>query len=174
MVHTLYFTPGLIRYLFKHIREYDIMHVHQYLHAEPSLVAIMSKLNNKPFVLTAHDLAPIYPGWRRVAKTFADAVIGRAVLRSAAALIALTPLDRERHIQVGAPEERIKIVPNGITPEEFAHLKPSAKLLQELGNPERIVLFVGRLASYKGPQFVVQAIPHVLEEYPSTKFVFVG
>jgi glycosyltransferase involved in cell wall biosynthesis len=173
-LYTVYFTPGLIRYLFQHLREYDIVHVHQYLHAEPSLVAIASKLSKKPFVLTAHDMISSYAGFRELAKTFADVAIGRAVLRSAAALIALTPINKEQYLQLGAPEERIRIVPNGITPEEFANLKPSEKLLQDLANPEHLVLFVGRLVSYKGPQYLVHAIADILDEYPSTKFVFIG
>jgi glycogen(starch) synthase len=173
-LYTLYLTPGLIRYLFQHLREYDVVHVHAYLHAEPSLVAIVSKLNKKQFVLTAHDLVSAYPGFRELAKNFADVVVGRALLRSAAALIALTPINKEQCLQLGAPEERISIVPNGITPAEFANLKPSTQVLQDLENPEHLVLFVGRLVSNKGPQYLVQAIPRILEEYPSTRFVFIG
>jgi glycogen(starch) synthase len=173
-LYTLYVTPGLIRYLFKHLREYDIVHVHAYLHAEPSIVAIASKLEKTPFVLTSHDMISGYKGFRELAKNFADVVVGRAVLRSAAALIALTPIDEEQQVQLGAPQERIRIVPNGITPEEFANLSTSVKLLRDLGNPEHLVLFVGRLVSYKGPQHLVHAIPNVLDEYPLTKFVFIG
>ena len=173
-LYTLYVTPGLVRYLFLHLREYDIVHVHAYLHAEPSIVAIASKLEKTPFVLTSHDMISGYAGFRERAKNFADVVFGRAVLRSAAALIALTPIDREQHIQLGAPKERIRIIPNGITPEEFANLTPSARLLRDLDNPEHLVLFVGRLVSYKGPQYLVHAIADILDEYPSTKFVFIG
>jgi len=173
-LYTLYLTPGLMCYLFQHLREYDIVHVHQYLHAEPSLVAIASKLEKTPFILTAHDMISSYGGFRESAKNFADVIFGRAVLRSAAALIALTPINVEQYRQLGAPKERIRIIPNGITPEEFANLKTSQKLLQDLANPEHLVLFVGRLASYKGPQYLVHAIADILDEYPSTKFVFVG
>jgi len=95
-------------------------------------------------------------------------------LRAAAALIALTPIDKELHVQFGAPKERIRIIPNGITPEEFVDLTTSPKLLRDLANPEHLVLFVGRLTSYKGPQYLVHAIADILDEYPSTKFVFIG
>jgi len=173
-LYTLYLTPGLIRYLFQHIREYDIVHVRQYLHAEPSLVAIASKLQKTPFVLTSHDLISSYGGFREAAKNLADVVFGRAVLRAAAALIALTPMDKELHVQFGAPKERIRIIPNGITPEEFANLTTSPTLLRDLANPEHLVLFVGRFVSYKGPQYLVHAIAGILDEYPSTKFVFIG
>jgi glycosyltransferase involved in cell wall biosynthesis len=173
-LYTLYLVPGLIRYLFEHLQEYDVVHVHQYLHAEPSLVVIASKLKRTPFVLTAHDMISSYGGFRELVKKCADAAFGRAVLRSAAALIALTPINREQYLQLGAPEGRISIVPNGITPEEFRNLKTSSQLLHDLGNPEHLVLFVGRLVSYKGPQYLVQAIADILQEYASTKFVFVG
>jgi glycosyltransferase involved in cell wall biosynthesis len=173
-LYTLYVVPGLIRYLFEHLQEYDVVHVHQYLHAEPSLVVIASKLKKTPFVLTAHDMISSYGGFRELLKKCADAAFGRAVLHSAAALIALTPINREQYLQLGAPEGRISIVPNGITPEEFRNLKTSSQLLHDLGNPEHLVLFVGRLVSYKGPQYLVQAIAKILPEYPSTKFVFIG
>jgi glycosyltransferase involved in cell wall biosynthesis len=77
-------------------------------------------------------------------------------------------------VQSGAHEERIRIIPNGITPEEFANLTTSPKLLRDLASPAHLVLFVGRFVSYKGPQYLVQAIPRILDEYPSTKFVFIG
>lgn len=173
-LYTLYVVPGLIRYLFNHLQEYDVVHVHQYLHAEPSLVFITSKLTKTPFVLTAHDMISSYGGFRELIKKCADAAFGRIVLRSAAALIALTPINREQYLQLGAPEGRISIVPNGIAPEDFRNLKTSSQLLQDLANPEHLVLFVGRLVSYKGPQYIVQAIADVLQEYPSTKFVFIG
>jgi glycosyltransferase involved in cell wall biosynthesis len=77
-------------------------------------------------------------------------------------------------VQFGAPKERIRIIPNGITPEEFANLTTSPTLLRDLANPEHLVLFVGRFVSYKGPQYLVHAIAGILDEYPSTKFVFIG
>jgi glycogen(starch) synthase len=172
--YTLLITPGLARYLFQHSHEYDIVHAHQYLHAEPSLVAIVSKLKKRPFVLTTHDVISHYGGVRGIMKNFADIAVGRRVLRSAAAVIAVAPKNREQILRLGAREERVNIIPNGVPREDYESIKPSATLLTELGDPERVVLSVGRLVEYKGHQYIIQAIPDILEEYPSTKFVFVG
>jgi glycosyltransferase involved in cell wall biosynthesis len=172
--YTVLFTPGLARYVFQHLGEYDIVHVHGYLQAEPSLVAIASKLEKKPFVLTPHDMVSPYRGFRSVIKNLGDRTFGRRVLRSAAALIAVAPTNREECVQAGAREEQIRIIPNGVPREEFESLRPSVRLLKELGNPERVVLSVARLVEYKGGQHIIQAIPDILKGYPSTKFVFVG
>jgi glycogen(starch) synthase len=172
--YTALFTPGLVRYLFQHLQEYDIVHVHAYVQPEPSLVAIASKRKKKPFVLTPHDLISVYGGFRGVVKNLADVAFGRRVLRSAAAIIAVAPSNREECLQLGAREEQIRIIPNGIPREEFESLKPSARLLSDLGNPARVVLSVARLVKYKGGQYIIQAIPEILQEYPATKFVFVG
>jgi glycosyltransferase involved in cell wall biosynthesis len=172
--YTLYITPGLISHIFQHIQEYDIVHVHSYLHAEPSIVAIASKFKKKPFVLTPHDMISPYGGLRRVIKNFGDKAFGRRLLRSAAALIAVAPANRDECLQLGAREDQIRLIPHGVPREEFEGLKPSVKLLRDLGNPERVVLSVARLVEYKGGQYIIQAIPEILEDYPSTKFVFVG
>jgi len=172
--YTALFTPGLARYLFQHLREYDIVHVHGYLQAEPSLVAIASKLKKTPFVLTPHDVISPYSGFRSIIKNLGDITFGRRVLRSAAALIAVAPANREECVRLGARAEQISIIPNGVPREAFESLTPSTRLLRELGNPERVVLSVARLVEYKGGQHIIQAIPDILEDYPSTKFVFVG
>jgi len=167
-------TPGSLSYLFKHSHEFDIIHVHQYLHPEAGLIAIKSKLKKTPFVLTTHDMTSHYRGFRAVIKSLGDMAFGRRVLRAAAAVIALAPTNREQCLQLGAREEQVSIIPNGVPREEYESLKPSERLLKELGNPERIVLSVARLIEYKGLQYIIQAIPDILAEYPSTKFIFVG
>jgi glycosyltransferase involved in cell wall biosynthesis len=172
--YTALFTPGLARYLFEHIEDSDIVHVHGYLHAEPSIVTIIAKLKKKPFVLTAHDLIASYGGFSAAFKTAADVGFGRFVIRSAAALIALAPLNRQEYLDLGGRDEQIRIVPNGITRGDFENLEASAEILNDLNNPDRLVLFVGRLTQYKGAQYIVDAATDVLERYPSTKFVFIG
>jgi len=172
--YTALFTPGLARYLFQHIEDSDIVHVHGYLHAEPSIVSVIAKLKKKPFVLTAHDLIASYGGFSAAFKSLADIGFGRFVIRSAAALIAVAPLNREEYLNLGGRDEQICIIPNGIQRENFANLQPSAEILNDLNNPDHLVLFVGRLTQYKGAQYIVAAIKDIIEQYSVTKFVFIG
>jgi glycosyltransferase involved in cell wall biosynthesis len=71
--------------------------------------------------------------------------------------------------------ELIDVVYNGVDLERFSPRLDgqTARQTYSLGD-KPIVAFVGRLAPYKGPQFLLEAIPQVLKEIPEAKFVFVG
>jgi glycogen synthase len=73
-------------------------------------------------------------------------LIERAVLRRAAAVIALTPRAARLLVADGVPAGRIHVVPSGFAPVEFAD---SPDPLPEVPRPR--VLFIGRLARQKRP-----------------------
>ena len=37
-----------------------------------------------------------------------------------------------------------------------------------------VILYLGRLAPYKGVQFILKAVPLILKEVPNTKFLIAG
>lgn len=61
---------------------------------------------------------------------------------------------------------KIKIIPNPIDEKKF---KPTLILRNESN-----VLFVGRLERNKGTDFLIKAIPRVLQKVPQARFIFVG
>jgi glycosyltransferase involved in cell wall biosynthesis len=61
---------------------------------------------------------------------------------------------------------KIKIIPNPIDEKKF---KPTLILRNEPN-----VLFVGRLERNKGTDFLIKAIPRVLQKVPQARFIFVG
>lgn len=71
--------------------------------------------------------------------------------------------------------EQIEVVYNGVDLQRFHPKIDSTKVREEYATKDNpLVTFVGRLAPYKGPQFLFEAIPNVLREVPETKFMFVG
>ncbi|BCX15592.1 MAG: hypothetical protein KatS3mg097_484 [Candidatus Parcubacteria bacterium] len=69
--------------------------------------------------------------------------------------------------------EKIFVVPNGFFWSENKGEMPN--YLAELKKDGwKIVLFVGRLTIQKGPDYLIRAIPMIINKQPKTKFVFVG
>lgn len=68
-------------------------------------------------------------------------------------------------------EDRYTVVPYGIVPAPPEDVRPFS-LAQE--NKNLTVLYVGRLEKRKGIQDLFQAIPLVLKQVPSAKFIIVG
>lgn len=71
-------------------------------------------------------------------------------------------------------EEKIQIVPNGSDISRFKKNHSAVKLLHEKFQCENILFSLGRLSKTKGLEYLFNALPLVLEEFPSTKLVVGG
>lgn len=74
------------------------------------------------------------------------------------------------------PGDKTTAVYNGVDVRPFDAEVDTVAVRKQLkvGLDEPCVLFAGRLAWQKGPDLLVEAIPRVLREHPSAKFVFAG
>ena len=73
------------------------------------------------------------------------------------------------------PRDKIDIIENGVSPDEFQTTKVPAGFKKKYAHPnEKIVFFVGRLVQEKGVQVLVRAIPEILSQYSQVKFVIGG
>jgi len=76
--------------------------------------------------------------------------------------------------KLDVPEEKIRIIPNGIDEEEFTPIPDGDIFREKYGIKDELVLFTGRLATNKGLLTLIESIPKVLEEFPDTTFALVG
>jgi glycosyltransferase involved in cell wall biosynthesis len=97
----------------------------------------------------------------------------RFVLRSYAAVVAVSEEVRQRLLKAGVRKEKIHLVRNGIDLRPFDNASPSLGDISSQNHPP-IVGLVGRLATEKGVDIFLRAAARVLVELPSTKFVVVG
>ncbi len=76
------------------------------------------------------------------------------------------------------PPDKVRVIPNGIDPKRMQHRsspRDLAAFRRRWAEPgERIVMFVGRLVVEKGVDTLVEAMPEVLAQHPTTKFVIAG
>jgi glycosyltransferase involved in cell wall biosynthesis len=166
--------PSMFIFLLKNCHKYDVVHAHAYMGAESDMAALICKLRNIPFIFTAHDLLSNQSGVINILKNGYDRTIGKFTLKTAKKLIALTEENKKQYELSRIQENKIKIIPNGVDYEIFDGLIRSEDSLKKIGNPDKVILFVGRLLKYKGAQHIINAIPELGEDYPNTKFIFVG
>jgi glycosyltransferase involved in cell wall biosynthesis len=96
--------------------------------------------------------------------------LDRFVLRSYSGVVAVSDEVKQRLLSAGVPQNRIRLIRNGIDLRPFSG-PPSSQ--SSLNRPLKVGL-VGRLAPEKGVDLFLQAAAAVLAEIPLTQFVVVG
>jgi glycosyltransferase involved in cell wall biosynthesis len=166
--------PSMPIWAWKSIRQADVVHLHvPQFDAAP--IALLSKLQRKPVVLTYHcDLhlpsGPVHTIANRVSDC-ANHVAARA-----ADVIVHNTLDYAEHspflrnylhkLQPVFPPIEIEQV----NQSDLLDFRKKCKILPG----QRIIGMAARLASEKGVEFLAQALPLVLREFPQARVLFVG
>jgi phosphatidylinositol alpha-mannosyltransferase len=135
------------------IRKPAVFHLHLAQVFVPEMVWVASKLRGIPYVVHFHlDVEPsgtfgfIFVWWKRW--------IQPIIIKSAAHIITLSP-DQSKLIEsrYGIPSDKITFIGNGVS-EKFLEI---GKMPREFHTPLRL-LSVGRLASQKRPERLVEAL----------------
>ncbi len=164
--------------LWESIREkVDVVHAHSYGYFHVNAALLMRRLRGVPFVFTPH----FHPEWsmwggsrRRLLRRIYDKLLGPTILDSADRIIGVSKAEMSLMNGGRFAEGRTTIIPNGISPGDFDP-PPDGRLFREhYGLGGKVVLFVGRLASNKGLDTLVDSIPGVIAEHDDVKFVLVG
>ncbi len=158
--------------------DFDIVHAHGYNHSAALASCYYANKFKKPFVLTAHDLAisSSLPADAQLFYKLYERTFGQYLLKNSTQLIALTEAQVGEYAERGGDARKISIIPNGIELDAYTDQKPDLDLLSQYGisSDRKILLFVGRLAEYKGIQDVIAVMPQILESFPETRFIVAG
>jgi len=138
----------------------QLVHCHTwYTHLAGLLVQRAARI---PLVVTVHSLEPLRPwkeeqlggGYRL------SSWVERLALESADAVIAVSATSRDDVLRLfGVAPDRVRVIHNGIDPDEF-YPDPATDALERLGvDPARpYLLFVGRVTRQKGIVHLVRAL----------------
>ncbi|MDI6873806.1 glycosyltransferase [Candidatus Solincola sp.] len=90
-------------------------------------------------------------------------------------VLAISGAVREALLALGVPEEKVKVVYNGVEAREDAG-EMRQRVRREWGLPDDCpaVGLVGRLVEWKGPDVFLRAAARVAEYFPETRFFLVG
>jgi alpha-maltose-1-phosphate synthase len=140
-----------------------VVHCHTwYAH----LGGILAKLNyHIPMVLTVHSLEPLRP-WKREQLGYGydcSSWLEKTAIEMADAVVAVSEETRRDVLRLfNIDAKRIRIIYNGIDPEEYYPRESRDQLAKHGIDPDKpFILFVGRIARQKGIIHLVNAIKYM-------------
>jgi glycosyltransferase involved in cell wall biosynthesis len=155
-------------------RKFDVVHTHS------SKAGILGRLAARhagvPLVVhTVHGQAfhPYEKAWRNRLFIAAERLAAKAcdhIFSVAQAMI-------DQCVAAGvAPASRYSVVYSGMDMNAFLNAKADPELRAKLGIPEHapVIGKIARLFELKGHEYVIQAAPEIVKEFPNVRFLFVG
>jgi glycosyltransferase involved in cell wall biosynthesis len=85
-------------------------------------------------------------------------------------------MKRELHTDFGVPEDKISVIPFGIndTVPTTSLTREEARQRLGLDGTQPVLLFFGNIATYKGLEYLVDAMVEVVEVLPSVRLIIAG
>lgn len=150
----------------KYLKENPVDIIHAHTRVTQVLAAFLSKKNSIPFVTTCHGF--FKPRWhRKLFPCWGDGVIAIS-----------SPVQQHLIADFGVDEKNISLIHSGVDIERLKAVasEEKAALKKEIGIGQYryIVGSAGRFSTVKGLEYLIRAIPHVIKEEQSIRFLFVG
>lgn len=167
-----YLAPFVAR---KHLKEFDIIHIHTYRRLLAIPVWCYAKRYHVPYVVQAHGSLATYFLKGKQKRLF-DNLWGLRILRDASRVIALTTTEAEQYKSMGVSEDRIEIIPGGVELDGFKNLPPNGKFRAKygVGDREKLILYLGRIHKIKGLDLLAEAFAELHKGMKDTRLVIVG
>jgi len=168
-------TPGIIFKARREIKTTDIIHLHNYRTFQNIAVHYYAQRYGIPYVLQAHGSLPRILSKKALKQAF-DICWGKALLRDAARVIAVTEIEAEQYRNAGVREDKIAVIPHGIAPDEFAHLPERGEFRKKHGLAEhgKIILYLGRIHKIKGLDLLLKVFAELTGETDNITLVIAG
>lgn len=143
-------------------QEFDVIHAHDWLTFLPAMT--LKAETGKPMLLHVHALETDRSGPEARNWVYA---LEKEAMQQADAILPVseyTARSIQEHYEI--PAEKIKPVHNAVE-----HIRPYRKTRHF---PEKLVVFVGRMATQKGPHRFIEIAEKVMAQYPEVRFVMAG
>ena len=158
----------------KLIHESDIVNLHV-PQVDAALVALLAKLQEKPVLLTYHCDLKMPSGLVNQAAGWAAGVANRISAGLADAIVHNTRDFAENSPFLRDYLHKLKVIPppivvRPISQEDIRQFRERYGIRPE----DRVVGMVARLATEKGVEYLVAAMPEILDTQPNARAIFVG
>lgn len=169
------YSPAMAKWLKENLASFDIVHLHEFRTYQNTAVLRYSKKWNVPFVVQAHGSAAIIAG-KGILKRAYDLVWGKRIIKRAGACLAVSELEVPDYLGLGADRANIKVIPNGLRPENFRLSAQRGSFRKDLGlgHDDVLILYLGRLNRRKGIDVLIAAFVELHRERKDTALVIAG
>ena len=155
--------PEMALTLRKIVKEFDVVHIHEYRSFQTIAACRYAKMYNIPYILQPHGSLPRIIEKQGLKKIF-DVVWGNGLLEHASKIIAVSGNEIEQFRQAGIPNEKITVIPNGVSYVSPKDLPPAGQFREQYGIHEKhVILYVGRIHKRKGIDFLIRAFSSFIQ-----------
>jgi len=149
---------------------YDVVHAHDWLCGPPALAA--AEILQKPLVAQIHSTEFDRNGGNSVGGEIFQ--IEKEMVEGAKKVIAVSGYTKKivtQNYQI--PEEKVEVIHNGVDRQELGKLNDQKELALK-AKGKKLIVFAGRLALQKGPDWFLKAAQIVAQHDKETIFVIAG
>ena len=167
-----------IKYLFKNIKKYDIVHIHSLFTFSTLIGSILANVNRKPYIIEPHgSLIPesLNLGSKHLKNIYLKN-IDKFVIGNSSAVHFSSKLEADKSHKSGVKIPFSIIVPNGINQYEF-NIEIKENFLRKKFNipdDQIVITFLGRLAYEKGFDTLIPAFQRLSHYNDNVVLVIIG
>ncbi len=164
-------------WLSRHIRQYDLVHIHALFSYSSTVAAFLAMKNHIPYVVRPLGVLNRWgmQNRRRGLKQLSFRLIERHILDNAAAVHYTSQQERLEAEEAGATS-RPSVIPLGIDLSEFEQMPGPGSFYRKF--PEAvdrdIILFLSRLDAKKGLDLLLRAFAEIQDQCPQALLVIAG
>ena len=172
--HQLLLPVGIVSFLRKHLRDFDLVHLHgfrTYLNVVAHRYSLKQEI---PYVFSAHGGIPQIV--RKIAaKRVFDSLFGQRILEDASRLIAVSEAEKIQYASLGISASKIAVVYNGVRLKDYEDLPPRGAFIRRYRiEGKKLITYMGRLNARKGLDTLVKAFHQLAETRDDISLALVG
>ena len=154
-------TPATVR---RQVERADVLLIVNHWTPINLVYAWAGRAAGRPYVVMPCGALNIF-GRSRGFKRVYNAVAGHHMVRNARAWIATTPDEIASFVPYGVRPDQVQVIPNAVDSHEAGDADVS-RFRREYGISEPFVLFMGRIATIKGPDLLLDAWSRIADRVP--------